>query len=158
MVHKIKAEINKVYFINKHTLVHILEGSGNIQVDFKNYTDWEDKAIFLEQGQYIKFMSDDFLVRFIEFPDDILFQSKDVRILFKHLISLGYIDFKECEDCQTFLSKTVFNDQMSSLIDVSTKQWYWQNPFQANKDEYQIIFDVKDFVDSEFSNKINAQS
>lgn len=158
MVSKISAEINKVYFINKHTLVHILEGTGNIQVDFNNYYDWEDKAIFLEKGQYIKFMSDDFVVRFIEFPDKILFESKDVRILFKHLISLGYINFNECEDCQSFLRKTVFNDDMSSLIDISTKQWYWQNPFQANKEEYQIIFDVKDVIDSAFSNKINVKS
>ena len=157
-VKKINPEINKVYFINKYTLVHILEGTGNIQVDFKSYDDWEDKAIFLEKSQYIKFMSDDFVVRFIDFPDDILFQSKDVRVLFKHLISLGYINFKECEDCQTFLNKTVFNEEMGNLIDVSTKQWYWQNPFQANKQEYQIIFDVKEVIDNEFTNKINVQS
>ena len=158
MVSKIKAEINKVYFINKYTLIHILDGTGNIQVDFNSYNDWENKAIFLEKGQYIKFMSDDFVVRFIEFPDKILFESKDVRILFKHLISLGYINFNECEDCQFFLSKTVFNDEMGNLIDVSTKQWYWQNPFQANKEEYQIIFDVKDVIDEEFTNKINVKS
>ncbi|PIA78466.1 AraC family transcriptional regulator [Gaetbulibacter sp. 4G1] len=158
MVSKIKAEINKVYFINKYTLIHILNGTGNIQVDFNSYHDWKDKAIFLEKGQYIKFMSDDFVVRFIEFPDKILFESKDVRILFKHLISLGYINFNECEDCQSFLNKTVFNDEMSNLIDVSTKQWYWQNPFQANKEEYQVIFDVKDIIDEEFTNKINVKS
>ena len=158
MVHKIKAEINKVYFINKYTLVHILEGSGNIQVDFKSYNDWSDKAIFLEKGQYIKFLNDDFVVRFIDFPDEILFKSKDVRVLFKHLISLGYINFNECEDCQSFINGTVFNTEMSNLIDVSTKQWYWQNPFQANKDEYQVIFDVKEIIDQEFANKINAQS
>lgn len=157
-VKKINPEINKVYFINKYTLVHILEGTGNIQVDFKSYDDWEDKAIFLEKSQYIKFMSDDFVVRFIDFPDNILFQSKDVRVLFKHLISLGYINFKECEDCQTFVNKTVFNEEMGNLIDVSTKQWYWQNPFQANKEEYQIIFDVKEVIDNEFTNKINVQS
>ena len=158
MVKKTLPEINKVYFINKYTLVHILKGTGTIQVDFKNYDDWSDKAIFLEKGQYIKFMSDDFVVRFIYFPDDILFQSKDVRVLFKHLISLGYINFKECEDCQIFLGKTVFNNEMSQLIDVSTKQWYWQNPFQANKEEYQIIFDVKEIIDNEFANKINIQT
>lgn len=158
MVKKIDAEINKIYFIEKYTLVHILEGTGNIQVDFKSYDDWSDKAIFLEKGQYIKFMSDDFIVRFIDFPDDILFQSKDVRVLFKHLISLGYINFKECKDCQTFLSKTIFNGEMSQLIDVSTKQWYWQNPFQANKEEYQIIFDVKEIIDNEFTNKVNAKA
>ncbi len=158
MVNKINAEINKVYFINKYTLVHILKGSGNIQVDFKNYDDWEDKAIFLEKGQYIKFTSDDFVVRFIDFPDEILFKSKDVRILFKHLISLGYINFSECEDCKMFVNKTVFNEEMVQFIDVSTKQWYWQNPFHANRDEYQIIFDVKDVIDAEFNNKIDTKS
>lgn len=156
MVTKIKAEINKVYFIEQYTLIHILEGSGNIQVDFKNYHDWSDKAIYLEKGQYIKFLSDDFLVRFIHFPDEIIFKSKDVRILFKHLISLGYINFKECDDCKTFLNATVFNNSMSELIDISTEQWYWQNPFQANKDEYQVIFDVKEIIDQEFSNNINT--
>ncbi|NAS32365.1 helix-turn-helix domain-containing protein [Flavobacteriaceae bacterium R38] len=158
MVEKINAEINKVYFIDKYTLVLILEGTGNIQVDFKNYHDWQDKAIYLEKGQYIKFLSDDFVVRFISFPDEIFFKSKDVRILFKHLISLGYINFNECKECQLFLDNTVFNDKLNNLIDISTEQWYWQNPFQANKDEYQIIFDIKDVIDAEFTNKINTKS
>ncbi len=156
MVHKIHAEINKVYFIKKYTLVHILKGTGKIQVDFKSYEDWHEKAIYLEKGQYIKFLSDDFVVRFIEFPDEILFKSKDVRILFKHLISLGYINFNECKDCQAFLDSTIFSDKMSNLIDISTDQWYWQNPFQANKEEYQVIFDVKDIIDAEFSKNINT--
>jgi len=158
MVQKIYAEINKVYFIKKYTLIHILKGTGDIQVDFKSYTKWEDKAIYLEKGQYIKFLSDDFVVRFIEFPDEILFKSKDVRVLFKHLISLGYINFKECEDCKLYLEDTVFNDRLDGFIDVSTEQWYWQNPFQANRDEYQVIFDVKEIVDAEFVNKMNVQS
>ncbi|RKE98441.1 helix-turn-helix transcriptional regulator [Ichthyenterobacterium magnum] len=156
MVHKIKAEINKVYFINKYTLVHILNGTGSIQVDFNSYNNWKDKAIFLEKGQYIKFLSDDFVVRFIDFPDDIIFKSKDVRVLFKHLISLGYINFNQCKDCKSFLKSGVFNDNMSNLIDVSTEQWFWQNPFHANKDEYQLIFDVKDVIDKEYTNKINT--
>ena len=157
MIKKVKADVNKVYFIEQYTLVHILEGSGIIQVDFKNYSNWNDKAIYLNKGQYIKFMSDDFLVRFIEFPDEIMFNSKDVRVLFKHLISLGYINFDECIDCQKFLSTTIFNEQVNSLIDVSTNQWYWQNPFQATKDEYQVIFDIKDVIDTEFLNQINTK-
>lgn len=151
------AEINKVYFINQYTLVHILEGSGQIQVDFKSYSNWEDKVIYLNKGQYIKFMSDDFLVRFIEFPDEIMFQSKDVRVLFKHLISLGYINFNDCEDCQQFLLSTAFNQNLTSLIDVSTKQWYWQNPFGATESEYQVIFDVKDMIDEEYSEQLNVK-
>ncbi|MGB1041893.1 MAG: helix-turn-helix domain-containing protein [Tenacibaculum sp.] len=157
MVKKVQVTINKIYFINQYTLVQILSGTGSIEVDFKNYTNWEDKAIYLAKGQYIKFLSDDFTVRFIEFPDEVLFYSKNVRVLFKHLISLGYINFKECSDCQQYLSETVFTSQSKSIIDVSTKQWFWQNPFQANNEEYQLIFDVKDVIDQQYANNLSTK-
>lgn len=155
MVSKLLPEVDKVYFINKYTLIHILSGRGNIQVDFENYADWKDKAIYLEKGQYIKFLSDDFIVRKIEFPDEAMFRNKDVRVLFKHLISLGYIDFSECADCQNFLNSSVFSEKTQEIIDISSKQWYWQNPFKASKDEYQIIFDVKEVIDKEFPNRLS---
>ncbi len=155
MVSKLLPEIDKVYFINKYTLIHILSGRGNIQVDFENYADWQDKAIYLEKGQYIKFLSDEFIVRKIEFPDETMFRNKDVRVLFKHLISLGYIDFNECSDCQNFLNNSVFAEKTQQIIDISSKQWYWQNPFKASRDEYQIIFDVKEVIDKEFSNHLS---
>lgn len=79
-------EIDKVYLVERHTLMHVISGNGAIQVDFKNYFDWQEKAIFLEKGQYIKFLSEDFEVRKFEFLEDIKFQDKDVRVLFKHLI------------------------------------------------------------------------
>lgn len=154
MVRKLHAEINKVYFINNHSLIHILSGSGEIQVDFNNYYNWQDKVIYLEKGQYIKFLSDDFTVRIIEFPDEIMFRSKDVRVLFKHLISLGYIDYKNCSDCENLLNQNQFNSESSKLIDISTEQWYWQNPFHANKEEYQIIFDIKDVIDTNYCDKL----
>lgn len=156
MVQKFTPAINDVYFINKHSLIQVLSGHGAIQVDFKNYYDWEDKAIYLEKGQYIKFLSDDFEVRKIEFPNETLFNNKDVRVLFKHLISLGYINFRDCEDCKRYLSDTVFSTDTREIIDISSKQWYWQNPFQANKEEYQIIFDIKDVIDSMYSNHLNT--
>jgi len=155
MVSKFTPEINKVYFINKYSLFLVLSGSGSIQVDFKNYYDWKDKAIYLEKGQYIKFLSDNFLVRKIEFPDEVIFRNKEVRVLFKHLISLGYINFEECEDCQRYLSNTVFSPSASDIIDVSSRQWFWQNPFHANKDEYQVIFDLKDVIDEQYSRKMS---
>lgn len=154
MVTKLFPEIERVYFIEKYTLIHILEGSGSIQVDFENYFDWQDKAIYLEKGQYIKFLSEDFVVRKIEFPDETMFRNKDVRVLFKHLISLGYIDFAECSDCKSFLDKSVFSKDTEEIIDISSKQWYWQNPFQASKKEYQIIFDVKEVIDEQFPNNL----
>ncbi|WP_431124711.1 helix-turn-helix domain-containing protein [Flagellimonas flava] len=154
MVQKLIPEINKVYFINQYTLFHILSGSGSIQVDFKNYNNWQDKAIYLEKGQYIKFLSGDFVVRTIEFPNQEIFENQEVRVLFKHLISLGYINFDECDECQKYLSSTVFAENTKGIIDVSLKQWYWQNPFNASQNEYQVIFDIKEVVDQEFQNHL----
>jgi AraC-like DNA-binding protein len=157
IVEKLIPEINKVYLIEKYTLIHILSGNGSIQVDFKSYSDWQEKAIFLENGQYIKFLSNDFVVRKIEFDDEAKFHNNEIRVLFKHIISLGYIDLMECEECQTFLSETVLSENPANIIDVSSKQWYWQNPFQANKEEYQIIFDTKDIIDKQFSNQLTSE-
>lgn len=131
-------------------MFHILEGVGGIQVDFKNHHDWSDKLIFLEKGQYIKFLTDQFVVRRIEFQDEVLFRHPDVRVLFKHLVSLGYINFSECSECQEYLSKTVLDTNTKEIIDISSRQWFWQNPFNANKDEYHIIFDVKQVIDEQF--------
>lgn len=157
MVTKFYPEANKVYNINHNTLYHILEGSGGIQVDFKNYLDWEDKLIFLETGQYIKFLSDSFEVRRIDFQDDTFFNNEDVRVLFKHLVSLGYINYQECDDCQKYLSDTLFSSP-KDIVDVSVHQWFWQNPFNADHDEYQIIFDLKEVIDSEFKNQPTVES
>lgn len=155
-VEKFSPEINKVYFIESHSLIHILAGSGGIQVDFKHYYDWDSKAIFLEKGQYIKFLSPDFTVRRIEFSAADKFYNADVRVLFKHIISLGYIDLMECYECQFFLSESLITQDSASIIDISSRQWFWQNPFQATKEEYQIIFDTNEIIEEEFSNNLSS--
>ena len=154
MVEKLTPESGKTYFINTHTMLHHLEGTGSIEVDFKTYHDWMDKLIFLEPGQYVRFLSDDFVARRIEFSDIEIFANKEFRVLFKHLISLGYIDFESCEACQRYLDHSVLN-QPSQVLDISSKQWFWQNPFGAKNDEYHVIFDVKDVIDSRYKNNLS---
>lgn len=156
-VDKFSPELNKVYFINKQSLFHILEGSGSIEVDFNSYLDWQDKLIYLDKGQYIKFMAENFVVRRIEFDDPDVFHSPEVRVLFKHLVSLGYINYRECEDCQKFLSNTILDSDTQNIIDVSSAQWFCQNPFGAAKDEYQVIFDVKELIDQHYINHLSSQ-
>lgn len=155
MVLKFTPEINKVYFIDQYTLFQISSGKGSIQVDFKNYFDWQNKAIYLEKGQYIKFLSDDFSVLKMEFPNEMIFRNKEVRVLFKHLISLGYINFDTSHYFQKIMQEIESNTQVDDVIDLSTKQWYYQNPFQANKEEYQIIFDTKDVIDQQYTSNIS---
>jgi len=154
MVSKFKPEINKVYPMERYTMIYVLSGSGGIEVDFKRYHNWKEKLIFLEVGQYIKFLSENFEVRKIEFQDELVFHKKDVRVLFKHLVSLGYINFTECEDCHKYLNNSVFSDQASDIIDISSEQWYWQNPFHANQEEYHLIFDIKDIIDEQYKNHL----
>jgi AraC-like DNA-binding protein len=155
MVKRIEPELNETFIMKGNSLIHIIEGSGEIQVDFRNYSNWRDKAIFLEAGQYIKFLSNRFVIRLIEFEDD-RFYNAEVRVLFKHLISLGYIDIMECDDCMKFFSGSVFSSEVSHIIDVSTKQWYWQNPFDASKREYQIIFDAKEIIDTQYTGNLSV--
>ncbi len=154
MVSKFFPEINKVYFINQYSLFQIISGHGSIEVDFKHYYDWQNKIIYLEKGQYIKFLSDDFEVKRIVFNDENVFRNKEVRVLFKHLVSLGYINLIDCDDCSRYLNDTILSKSLSEIIDISSKQWFWQNPFHANKDEYHIIFDVKEVIDSEYKNHL----
>lgn len=156
MVAKFNPQFNTVYFINKPTMFHILDGNGGIQVDFKNYFDLSDRIIFLEKGQYIKFLDNGFVVRKVEFLDEQLFKNKDVRVLFKHLVSLGYINFSDCFECQRFLDDNLISNS-NSFIDISSQQWYWQNPFNATKSEYHIIFDVKDVIDREYKNHLSNE-
>ena len=157
MVNKFQPELNKIYFIEKYTMLHILKGNGGIEVDFKSYHDWRDKLIFLEEGQYIKFLSENFEVRKIEFKAEKIFRNKNVRVLFKHLIALGYINFTECETCHKYLNQSIFSEQASDIIDVSAEQWYWQNPFHANQEEYHIIFDIKDMIDQQYKNHLSNE-
>lgn len=155
MVHKLVPTKGKVIFITQNTMLHILEGTGGIEIDFKSFHDWSDKLIFLEKGQCVKFLSDDFLVRKIDFEDATLHSSKDFRVLFKHLVSVGYINFDTCEACQQYLDTSILNSP-DQILDVSAKQWYWQNPFKARKDEYHLIFDVKDVIDREFKRHLGT--
>ena len=149
-IEKFTPKINKVYFIEKHTLIHILFGKGMIQVDFKNYFDWKGKAIFLAKGQYIKFLSDDFVVRKIQFDNPHTFCSKKIRVLFKHLTSLGYVDLAAYHDYNSLISRITPAENSAEIINASTKQWFVQNPYKASRDEYQVIFDVKDIIDEQY--------
>ena len=82
---------NHLYSIDQHTLVWIQGGEGVIEVDFKTYSDFQNKLIYLAPGQYLKFLIGEFQVKLLEFPSRLCWASNDNRGLFKHLISFGYI-------------------------------------------------------------------
>lgn len=143
--------------MTQHSLFLIQSGAGSIQVDFENYYGWVNKAIFLEKGQYIKFLSDDFKVEKMEFPDSGILDHRTARVLFKHLISLGHIDFTSNTNSQKGLKmfNSIRNPQ--EIIETSSKQWFLQNPFKATQEEYEMIFDAKEIIDAKYNEQLKVE-
>lgn len=140
-------DLGSILSFPKHVMLWIKSGYGSIEVDFKKYTDFQDRLLFLSPGQPIKFTFGDFELALLEFPPDFVLQSKDYRVLFKHLIALGYVDLSGKK--QDLLTEIKGNSPQK-ILDLSTHQWFWQNPFNAEKEEYQLIFDLKDAIDAHF--------
>ncbi len=139
---------------NEHVLIWIKSGTGLIEVDFKVYSDLEDKLIFLSPEQYVKFIYGDFQVGKLTFPNATISRSKEFRVLFQHLISLGYVKFtEERQDIFDHLFSSDFLD----ILDISTSQWFHQNPFQAEPGEYEAIFDLKESIDEHISEHLSIK-
>lgn len=143
-----KPEINKTTSFSHHALIWIKSGHGWIEVDFETFSDLEDRVIFLSPDQPIKFLFGEFEVAVLEFPAEMISASQDYRVLFKHLISLGYIEFTE--GIQPIF-QNLLKENAAKVLDISTNQWFCQNPFKAKKEEYTVIFDLKDVIDSHFN-------
>lgn len=143
-VEKKSPEIGQIYFIENRSILQILSGEGSIQIDFRNYKKWEQRLIFLDKGQYIQFHSSHFEVLWISLSDHVSLQEES-RVLFKHLLSLGYVLLNERARFQAALSAGE-----NHLINFSARQWFSLNPFQASKTEYKLIFDTKEVIDKHF--------
>ncbi len=145
---------NKYVSFSSHTLLWIRSGQGLIEVDFKTYSEFKGRLIFLSPGQYIKFLFGEFEVARMEFSEEYVKRSPDYRVLFKHLISLGYIEFEEGD-------QRIFNalckESPLNLLDLSTHQWFWQNPFKAEREEYTLIFGLKDAIDQHFRDNLSVE-
>ena len=155
MLQHFKPEFNKNYTFSNHQLIWIKAGKGLIEVDFKNYTDFQDKLIYISPNQYIKFIFGDFEVAKLEIPSQFVSRSQDFRVLFKHLISLGYVRF---EQGGHIILDAIFSNNFLEVLDISSRQWFWQNPFKASREEYNIIFDIKDAIDEHFADHLNLEN
>lgn len=155
MLQRLTPTLNTPITFSDHTLIWIESGHGLIEVDFKTYSDFEGKLIFLSPGQYVNFLFGEFNVLSIKIPAVHVQKSPDYRVLFKHLVALGHIEFSESD--QQILN-ALFEGTFRSLLDISTHQWFWQNPFGAEREEYTILFDLKDVIDQHFRDNISVEA
>lgn len=133
---------NNHYRITKPSAFAIEEGAGAIEVDFKHHTKWVDKIIFLDTDQYIKFPNDSFRVKKIEFEDTEVANHPEYRVLFKHIVNLGTIDY-----C---LAPGWVHHTNAQLLDFSAFEWATQNPFKINVSERNLLFDTKVMIDNAY--------
>lgn len=153
MLEFFQPSLNQRISSDQHLMIWIRSGQGLIEVDFQVYSDFQNRILFLEPHQSIRFLFGEFEVGKLEFPAQFVANSPDFRVLFKHLISLGYIEFSEKPQQ---LLDTLLNNNPLQILDVSAQQWYCQNPFAVKPSDYHIIFDVKEVIDQHFQDNVSV--
>ncbi len=129
-----------MYYVHKlPTLYFIQRGSGSIEVDFRHYANWDLKLIFIDRDQYIRFPNDTFEVIKVPLSDAGVAEDRSYRVLFKHIVNLGTIDY--------FKSVDWIDKSNQGLLDYSATQWVHQNPFKVTPDQKEILFDTKELID-----------
>lgn len=136
--------------LDDYSLIVLTAGTGVLEVDFRNYTMMAGKAIFLSPGQYFRKISGDLEMSIYPFEGDGVGQVKQSRYLFKHLVSLGYIDVSQTRAEDQGLKILQISGDDSTLLETAVQGWLKLNPFSASSDELELLFDLKDFVDLHF--------
>ncbi len=140
--------------LTDYSLLILKQGIGVLEVDFRNYSLMAGKAIFLSPGQYFREISGDLVMEVYQFQGDKVDQVKRSRYLFKHLVSLGYIDVSESgREGETGLAMVEVNDDIL-VLESAIENWLKLNPFSASDDELELLFDLKDFVDLHFHEQL----
>lgn len=143
--------LNRITIMDDYSLIVLTKGSGVLEVDFSNYSMMSGKAIFLSPGQYFRVISGDLEMSMYKFEGDRVGQIKSSRYLFKHLVSLGYIDVSQsAREGQPGLKILQIDGDDSTLLETAVKGWLQLNPFGASTAELELLFDLKDFVDLHF--------
>ena len=75
MLKRLTPVLNTPVIIPRHTLAWIRSGHGLLEVDFKTYSDVEDRLLFLSPGQYMKFIFGEFDVLTMEIPAEYVVKS-----------------------------------------------------------------------------------
>lgn len=147
---------NRVYIFESYSLLVIEHGEGLFQVDFKNYNYTHGKAIFLAPKQYFQLLAGSFKIKVYEFPTDSVRNVADSRVLFKHLVSVGYISINDPK--QLAVSSLQQDNASPVLLNNAVQEWIHQNPFAAQRHEVKLLFDLKDIVDEKYREPISLNS
>ncbi|MEN7550606.1 AraC family transcriptional regulator [Rapidithrix thailandica] len=145
-------ELNKIYLFQNHSILVLESGKGLFQVDFSNYDYAAGKALFLSPGQYFRLLAGQYQIRILEFSGEKVQDVYDSRFLFKHLISLGYIDVNHPK---LFYEEPEVQHQNTYLLNRAITHWLALNPFNTSQKETHLLFDLKDIVDDRYREPVS---
>ena len=149
---------NQIHLFNKHSVLFFDQGQGTFQIDFRNYHFDQRRAIFLSPGQYFQLISGNFRISLYEFPGDDISQTANSRYLFKHLVSLGYIDLTQPGQFHLkSLQHIDLSNHKPEILHNAVEEWIHQNPFSATESEVSLLFDIKDEVDERYREPLTLQ-
>ena len=141
-------ELLKMYVFKKHTVLIIEAGEGVFQVDFRNYSFNAGKSLFLAPGQYLQLLSGGYNMLMYEFEEKEVRHIENSRFLFRHLVSIGYVENRE--------SRTVFTSQLrkidicennSPVLSYAIEDWLKLNPFNSSLADINLLFNLKEIID-----------
>lgn len=157
MVNTFHPEVNKIYPFKHYTILWLKGGQGLFQIDFRNYQFTNAKVIFLSPGQYFRLLQGKLDIQKVELFSRVISKTYDTRFLFKHIISLGHVDLHDTD--QNLFSFCPTNDMdnfMHKILQQSIQQWLTQNPFQISLTELDIIFKLKEIVDTKYHKQVSV--
>lgn len=145
-------QLNRLYVYERHCLLFIKSGSGIFEVDFKQYDFDGNKMIFLSPRQYFRLLSGAFSIVQYEFTDECIADARKSRFLFRHLISLGHINLDGKKPFYLeHLTPPSLGEKDSNLLHHAIEDWILLNPFKATQEEVDLLFDVEEIVDKNFT-------
>lgn len=144
--------------LKRRSLVRVLSGEGPIEVDFRPYRSWRGKILSLYAGQYIRFLEGNFRAQLIELPDSACDAARDARVLFRHLVSVGYVEYDDASRWASTHPGNPGRADPHSIINALVSAWFQQNPFGASTDEYRLLFDVKEVIDASIREHVSVSA
>jgi len=144
-------KFDEIKVFNSYSVLLLNSGQGVLEIDFNKYSFAAGKAVFLAPGQYLQNLSGNLDFSIYQFQGDPLQQNQNARYLFKHLVSLGYVELSDqMSQASNGLSTLQWGGEGVELLQSAVADWLKLNPFKASSEEIELLFDLKDYIDQHY--------
>lgn len=141
--------------LKEYSIIWIKKGWGSYEVDFKQYVYNGSRVIFMAPGQYFKLNHGEMELYKLNISESSSSKINDYRYLFKHLVAVGYISVPEVdfENFEGLFTQNAKSDNPNELLYEMLAYWLLQNPFKSSYTDLNLLFDIKELVDSNYKER-----